>query len=94
MSNVTINGAGNMLSTFPEVEHLDVPGVDYFTEFHGIYFTFQPNKHSVIPGDGRWVLTDNITNPLIANKAYYYDAYWRIDQAIENFKTEVLNESK
>lgn len=81
----------NMLSTFAEVENLDVPGLDHFTEYKGIYFTFQPNTNSPIPGAGRWVLTDNITNPMIANKAYYDDAYTRIDQAIEHFK-KLINE--
>lgn len=83
----------NMLSTFPEVENMDIPGVDHFTEFHGIYFTFQPNLHSPIPGAGRWVLTDNITNPASANTAWYDDAYMPIYEALEDFKNK-LNESK
>ncbi len=75
--------------SFPEVENLDVPGVDNFTEFHGIYFTFQHNTRSPIPGAGRWVLSNNITNPKAAFIAYYDDAYWRIDQALADFKNKL-----
>lgn len=69
-----------------ELENLDIPGLDSFTEYKGIYFTFQPNLNSPIPGAGRWVITDNITNPKVANIAWFDDAYTRLDQAIEKFK--------
>jgi len=78
--------SGGSLNSYVEVENLDIPGIDNFTEHNGVYFTFQPNINSQVPGDGRWIITDNITNPMIANQAYYYDAYWRLDQAIEDFK--------
>ena len=79
---------------YPEVENLDVPGQDHFTEFRGVYFTFQHNLRSLIPGAGRWVLSNNITNPKAAFIAYYDDAYWRIDQALEDFKTKLPNANK
>lgn len=77
----------------PEHENLDLPGVDHFAEYHGIYYTFQPNLNSSIPLAGRWVLTDNLTNPAIANIAWYDDAYTPIYEAIQHFQT-LLNEQR
>jgi hypothetical protein len=73
----------------PEIENIDVPGLDHYFEHNGIFYCWQKNtvgnSHS-----GRWVITDNITNPAIANTTYCNGDYYRIDQAIEKFKTNIL----
>jgi hypothetical protein len=80
-----------------EAMNLDIPGIDFFTEYHGIYFCWQPetfnSANNISTTSGRWVLTNNVKNPAIAHVAWYNGDYNRIDQAIEKFLQE-LKETK
>lgn len=72
----------------PEVENIDVPGLDHYFERDGLFYCWQQNNHT--NHSGRWVITNNITNPSIACIGYYNGDYYRIDQAIEKYKTNFL----
>lgn len=74
----------------PEIENIDVPGLDHYFEHNGIYYCWQENTNKNNSHQGRWVITDNIINPAIASLGYYNGDYYRIDQAIQEFKNNVL----